>query len=478
MSNRGLKILYQKQVKQKAWLLAVVLFLCGGFAPAYAQDGAVRKLTLNEALKLAKTKNHQVLIARHQLEKAEAQSLQSWSGFLPKVTVSETFVRSNDPVAVFGAKLRQGIFNMGDFSGPGGSSLTNYMDPNLPLLNNPDEINNFNTAIEVQQPILNLDAIWGKSAAAAAAEGREFGLKRTEEAISLGVEKAYFGIVLAKQKLVAIDKALASTQTYALEAKASFEKGLITEADLLAAQVRLSELKEQKLVAENDIRNASDMLRFLLRIEETVILEPTDDLTIPNNLPQTNLQEAPTERSDIKALESFEHAASRKEKMECLGWVPRLNAFGRYDWNGDEIFGNQGDNWTLGVSMQWNIFDGLGRLGRVRQAAAEAYEMRVKYEEAKEQGTVEVRQAFRNLQSAKARVEIAQKSVGQAESSYKIASQRFGEGLQRPSEMLTSEAMLTNARLRLLKAKYDFRIATSELRFYSGTYAGSEKLEK
>ncbi|WP_169304792.1 TolC family protein [Chloroherpeton thalassium] len=470
--------MYQKHVKQKAWLLAFVLVVCCGFSPVYAQDGATRKLTLSEALELAKSKNHQVTIARHQLEKAEAQSLESWSGFLPKVTVSETFVRSNDPVAVFGAKLRQGIFNMGDFSGPGGTSLTNYMDPNLPLLNDPNEINNFNTAIEVQQPLLNLDAIWGKSAAAAAAEGYEFSLKRTEEAIALGVEKAYFGMVLAKQKLVAIEKALEAIQAYANEAKASFEKGLITEADLLAAQVRLSELQDQKMVAENDIRNASDMLRFLLRIEENVTIEPTDDLIVATNLPQVNSDNAPMDRSDIKALESFEHAASRKETMECLGWMPRLNAFGRYDWNGDEVLGSDGENWTIGVSLQWNIFDGLGRLGRVRQASADAQEMRVKYEEAKEQGLVDVRKAFRNLLSAKDRVEIAEKSVSQAEASYKISSQRFAEGLQRPSEMLTSEASLTNSRLRLLKAKYDFRIAASDLRFYSGNYAGAENLEK
>ncbi|NTV47253.1 MAG: TolC family protein, partial [Chlorobiales bacterium] len=220
-----------------AGVLLLLLVSSYGYKPVFAQEQNVRKLTLEEALKLAKTNNHQVQIAREQLSQAKGQSLEAWNGFLPKVVVSETFVRSNDPVAVFGAKLRQGVFGISDFGGPAASSAF-PIDPALPNLNDPSEINNFNTAIEVQQPILNFDAILGKTAASAAVSGREYGVKRAEEAISLGVEKVYFGITLAKDKVNAIDQALKSINAYYNEAKAAFGKGLINEADLLSVQVR------------------------------------------------------------------------------------------------------------------------------------------------------------------------------------------------------------------------------------------------
>ncbi|NTW48810.1 MAG: TolC family protein [Chlorobiales bacterium] len=459
----------------------VLLLLVSGYAgaPAYAQEQNVRRLSLEEALKLAETNNHQVQIAREQLSQAKGQSLEAWNGFLPKVTVSETFVRSNDPVAVFGAKLRQGVFGISDFGGPAATAAFPF-DPSLPMLNNPSEVNNFNTAIEVQQPILNFDAILGKSAASAAVSGREYGLKRTEEAISLGIVKVYFGITLAKDKVNAIDQALKSINAYYNEAKAAFDKGLINESDLLSVQVRQAELQEQRMVAENDFRNASDNLRFLLRIEDNVVIEPTDSIAVTESAPQVDVNKPAIERSDIKAMESFENAASRNFNREWMGWLPRINGFARYDWHSDKVLGNDGKNWMLGVMLEWNVLEGLGlgKYGRIQKASAEAEEMRIKYEEAKEKSVVEVRQAMRDLVSAKERVQIAEKSVAQAEASYRIVSSRFREGLERSSELLTKEAMLTNAKLRLLKAKYDHKIAMRELVFYSGSYPATEVSEK
>lgn len=477
--SKGSSDLRQRNLRKVAAILLLLLAGCYAGPSAYAQEQNVRQLTLEEALKLARTNNHQVQIAREQLSQAKGQSLEAWNGFLPKVTVSETFVRSDDPVAVFGAKLRQQRFNAGDFGGPGATAMTNFMDPNLPLLNNPGEVNNFNTAIEVQQPILNFDAIYGKAAASAAVSGREYGVKRAEEAISLGVEKVYFGITLAKDKVAAIDQALKSINAYSSEAKAAFDKGLINEADLLSVQVRQAELQEQKMVAENDFRNASDNLRFLLRIEDNVLIDPVDSIVVNDTIPQVDVDNPAVERNDIKAMESFETAASRNFNRTWMGWLPRINGFARYDWHSDEILGDDGKNWMLGIRAEWDVLEGLGigKYGRVQKASAEAEEMRIKYEEAKEKSIVEVRQAMRDLVSARERVQIAEKSVAQAETSYRIVSSRFREGLERSSELLTKEAMLTNAKLRLLKAKYDYKIAMQELFYYSGSYPVTEVSE-
>ena len=460
------------QYKYHLTIILLVIHIFALAQPTMAQESgkSVQKLTLNDALKRANEKNHQVQIARHKQDRASGQSLESWSGFLPKVTLSETFIRSDDPVAVFGGKLRQGIFNLSDFSGPGGTSSTMFMDPNLPKLNNPREFNNFTTAIEVQQPILNFDAILGRFAAASASEGYEYSLKRTQEAIAIQVEKSYFGLILARNKVHAIQKALKSIEAYVGEASAAYNKGLITKADLLSAEVRKAELKEQLLVAENDAKTAADMLRFILRIEGDVEIQPVDSITIEKNLPTVDLNQVPTERTDLKAMDAFERAASRKYKSKWMGWLPRLNAFGRYEWNGDALFDNDGKNWTLGVSAQWNILDGFARLGQTRTESANAEEMKIKYEEAKEKSSVELKQAYRELLSAQKRVMIAKTSVSQAEESFRIINQRFREGLERASEFLSREAALTNARLRLMKAKYDFKIAGSQLAFYNGTY--------
>lgn len=119
-------------------------------APAAAlAELPVRRLSLDEALGLAGSNSYQILAARSAAAESRAQDLEAWRAYLPEIVVSERAVRSNDPVAVFGTKLRQGIFGASDFA--------------VSRLNDPDRIDNFSTAVDVRQPLFNLDAMIGKA---------------------------------------------------------------------------------------------------------------------------------------------------------------------------------------------------------------------------------------------------------------------------------------------------------------------------
>jgi outer membrane protein TolC len=421
-----------------------------------AQQIPVMRLSLQEALEIATDQNYQIRIAQSKLSRTNGQNTESLSGFLPKISISETFVRTNDPVGVFGIKLRQGIFTENDFS--------------ISSLNNPDDIDNFSTSFQIEQPLINVDAIYGKSAISSAVKAKKFELLRTEEAIKLEVEKAYFGLILAHQKLLTIQKAHESLSEHYREVEAASEKGLVNDADLLATEVRLGDLKEQLIIAENDILNIADGLKFLLGIEDEIIIQPTDSLVIWENIPEfATLDTLPRQRSDLMALEYSLSAARRNSKMQATGWFPRLNLFGSADWHSNQAFGQDGTNWTVGAQLHWNVLDGLGRYGRLKKANAEKEEVYQRYKEAIAKSSNEVKQAYRNLRSAKKRIEVAQTAVKQAKESLRIIQERFNAGLERSSELLQKESAYTGARLRLTKAKYDFKIAHSELVFYTGT---------
>jgi outer membrane protein TolC len=382
----------------KLFTVKLLLFLLFTIGYCFSQGKKELQLSLQDALDLAQEQSHQILIARSELDAAKGQNLESWSGFLPKVIISETFVRTNDPVQVFGIKLRQGVFTERDF--------------NTSSLNNPEPVNNFATSFQFQQPLINIDAIYGKSSAAAAIKARKLSLKRTEEAIALEVEKAYYGFVLTRNSLKSIEKAVASAESHLMEMQSAYEEDLLNEADLLATRVHLGELEEKRLIAGNQIQNAMDGLKFLLNT--------------------------------------------------------RINAFGSADWHSSEIFGRDGTNWTLGAQLQWSVLDGLGRLGQVRKAKAEANTVENKFKNAYAKGELELRRARRNFRTAEKRIQVAEISVKQAGESLRIVESRFQEGLERSSELLSKEAAFTNAELRLLQARYDLKIAYSELKFYSG----------
>ena len=420
-----------------------------------AQNGAVRPLSLAEALDIARKQSYQIQIAESQVAQARGQNLESWSGFLPHFSISENYVKSNDPVMVFSFKLKQGIFNQNDF--------------NLSTLNNPDAVENFTTSFQVQQPILNFDAIFGKSAAGLGMKAREQMLARSQEAIALHVKKAYYGLILAGENLKAISEAVASAQRHRDDARAAFDEGMINEADYLGAEVRLAELQEQRITAEHQIANASDGLKFVMGVEEELMIVPTDSIAAPDRIPsENNWEEQIASRSDLRAIHFQTQAARRHLWMKRSGWLPRLNAFGGVEWNASEVFGKDASSWALGFQMQWQLFDGLGNLGRSKHAGAQAEEASVQYRQMAEQAKMETRQARRAVQAAEQRVAVAQSAVKQAGESLRIVEERFAEGLEKTSDLLDKEVMLTNARLRHLKARHDYAIAVSELQFSFG----------
>src|SRR5689334_5583730 len=91
--------------------------------PVTAQEGlasddsaaSTLKLTLTSALELAKSHNYDIRIATAGRDEASADLAKSASVFLPQLSVTETFVSTNDPLNVFGLKLKQAIVASSDF---------------------------------------------------------------------------------------------------------------------------------------------------------------------------------------------------------------------------------------------------------------------------------------------------------------------------------------------------------------------------
>ncbi len=419
---------------------------------SYSQSGKIRQLSLQEALTIGGTQSYQIQIAMGQLQKARGQNLESLSGFLPRVSVSENYTKSNDPVTAFSLKLKQGIFTQDDFS--------------LATLNNPDALDNFTTSVQIQQPVLNLDAIYGKSAAKLGVRAREEALNRTKEAVALQVKKAYYGLVLSRENFEAINQAVASARAHRDDARIAFEQGIINQADYLAAEVRLAELQEKRITLEHQIANAVDHLKFVIGMEDESFIVPTDSLGSSDAIHSAeDLNRPIAERSDLRALKYQSRAAQRHVWMKRSAWIPRLNALGAFEWNASEAFRKDASNWTVGLQLKWQLFEGLGMVGRSKQAAAEAEVVAVQYRQAGEQAELEVRQARRALRSAKERVRVAESAVAPAAESLRIIEERFEQGLEKASDLLDKEVVWTNAKLRVLKAKHDYTIALSELQF-------------
>ena len=139
---------------QKALAATALLFAIGLPLQAGASEGELR-LSLAEAVRMAEENNHGVKAARSRLDAAEGRVVSSRKSYLPTVTLSEQAVATNDPGAVLVYKLQQTVAD----------PATDFVKDNL---NGPDPIADFNTSLQVTQPLFNADGAAARNAARAA----------------------------------------------------------------------------------------------------------------------------------------------------------------------------------------------------------------------------------------------------------------------------------------------------------------------
>ena len=181
--------------------------------------------------------------------------LRSASGFLPKVTLSETWSRTDNPLMVLGTKLNQEIVTPADF--------------NPAVMNNPDAISNYNTRLAVMQPVFNGGKEYlGRKQAKLAREASVQDRDRTRQETVFNVVKAYYGLLLAKEYDKVALQSLETSEANVKLAEARYKAGAVLQSDLLRAKVQLAEVKEMVTRSENGVKLAAANLNFAMGVPQ------------------------------------------------------------------------------------------------------------------------------------------------------------------------------------------------------------------
>ncbi|WP_297089656.1 TolC family protein [uncultured Draconibacterium sp.] len=409
-----------------------------------------RPLSLSEALTLADENNLNVKSAEARIEAARAQYRMTNSVFLPGLEASHTGVSTNDPLSAFGFKLKQEIVQESDF--------------NPDLLNDPGTMENFQTKLELQQPLLNLDGIYARKAAKNQLDALSFQSNRVKLNIRYEVKNAYFMLELAESSVKVLEKSVAVANEALRLTKDNAEQGFAKEADVLEASVRLEERKNQLLEAKNQQQTANDFLAHLLGLEFSEQIETTDSLIQPPmqviiDQNTVNLES----RSDMMAYQKQIEAGENMVKSNKMKFIPRLNAFGAVEWNDDNLFGTSANNYMVGASLSWSLFNGYKNTGAIQHASAQLDEARYNYEDYLSKSQVEINRATRKMTLNYNRIQSSKLAKEQANESLRIRTNRFKQGLEKTADLLMAEALTSQKELEYIQSIYNYKQAIFQM---------------
>jgi len=397
--------------------------------------------------------NYQLKMSDQEYKSAKADYHQSNALFLPNVTISNTAINTTNPLMAFGSKLNQEILTPADF--------------NPDLLNNPDQIRNYSTKVEVLQPLINADGILERRAAKIKMQAYSLKSERTKQYLQMEIQKAYYQLQLvykAYDVLKIAERSAANTEKMIID---YYDQGYVQKTDVLNVEVHVGELKNQIALAQSNIHNASTYLSFLLgeNLGEKVFL-PQEKLDTTSVSPETNdkLNEM---RSDIKAMQLSAEAYNKIYQSKKFNFLPRLNAFGTYEIYDDQIFGTDAEGYLIGVQLSWNIFDGYKSIGKLEKSRAEYNHSGLELQQYKAQSQMELSVANRKVLDAYNTVNNKRNGFLQSKEAYRIRSDRFAQGLEKANDVLQSETQSSMKELEYYQSIYEYNLSKLNLEFLS-----------
>lgn len=336
-------------------------------------------------------------------------------------------------------------------------------------------------AVQLRQPILNLDAVQryrqGKVQTEAGAE--QFKVDTNEVAVR--VLTAYLDALFAEDQL-----ALSRVQRdmYAEQQKVNqrlFEKGEGTRTDMLETKARLD-------LAEAQLIEAQDQAVVQRNVLEGIIGGPAGTLDkLSDAFRVGELIQGSFEEWSKRAIDNSHELQTARLGVENArleigrikaGHAPRVDFIATYSKGDNETINtlNQENlNRSLGVQVNIPLYQGGAINAQTRQAAANYERARADLDARTDKLLVEVRRAHSLAQSSVRKVDALVKATESAKLLMTATEQSIKGGVRINLDLLNAQQQLFVSQRDLAQARYAYLIAVLRLKAFTGE-VGSEDI--
>lgn len=416
---------------------AALIGLTSVAAPAEA-----REWTLSEALAHAATNSPDARIAEVRIRAAQARVQEAGSAYWPGLRLESSYIRTDNPVTVFGSVLNQRAFSPGlDF-------------------NHVPDVDNWNS-----RGVLTLPLYTGgqrrarQSMAGSALKASRREAEAVQNALSFEIVRTFHSAAKVREFVKAGEAAMHGFEAGLLTASNRLQAGTILRAELLDVSVRLAQAREETIRSRNAVQLANRAAATLLGLEETEF----EIAATPSDIPEPGSGESGS-RPELQAAQERLNAAQSGISAARGAGRPQIGAFGTLEQDRGWRLDGDGGSYTAGVRASWDIWDGRLTRARVAGATADRDAAEEQLRKIRLMIQLETEQARLNLKAARQRLTVAREAVNQAAESVALTRSRFEQGLAIATQLIDSETALTSARVRQAEAEADQRIAVAALR--------------
>ncbi len=452
------------------------LIICIGLGLSSFAYGQPRVITLDEAVDIALRNNRDIGIASMEVRKSRAAVREAFGYALPTVDVNGNFSHFVDkprmPFPDFEALLGNATYAILFDEGVIPRDEDKFK-PIATRLQSFAQTNNYESQIQVTQPLFNSTVFRGIGASRRYHNLAEEELQRTISSTILDVKRSFYAVLLTKEMYAIALASFENASDNLRNVKAAFEQGLVAEFDLLQAEVQVENIRPMVLQSENALKNASDGLKIVLGIDQETGIDVAGEMVYyaePVPDADQTIAEANRRNYGIKALEIKKDVDRAFIHYYESEYWPVLYAFGNYTYAGSgERYNFQNYSSSIvGVTLSFNLFNGGRTRQRVQQARVTMNQTEKQLHQYRDYVAMQVKSKINDLRRVQSILEAQERNVELAARAYEIAVVRYREGTGNQLEVQNADIALRQARTNRLNSVYDYIIARAELDHLAG----------
>ncbi len=279
--------------------------------------------------------------------------------------------------------------------------------------------------------------------------------------ISLTVKEAYTNTLFSQRLIRVQEQAQERAELNLRSAKGFFDVGTRPKSDVARAEVDVANAKLDLIRAKNALRTAIVALNIAMAINVDTPTQIVDNLVYqPLTLDRPQLRsDSLRQRPEYRQAKLRAAAAEATERQTFRNFFPDVSGNGSYGGSQPQL----NENWSLGLSLSWSLFDGGGRIARYQEAKANLEGARARVKSTELDIVQNVEQAEIAVEEAQERILAAQTLVASAQENFRLAQGRFDAGVGTILELTDAQLALTQAQNTESQALADYRIALARL---------------
>jgi outer membrane protein TolC len=399
-----------------------------------ARPAAAQGMRIEDAVRLALSKNERARQAELRVEAAEGGLERARSQFLPTLTASGDVSRTVLPT-------------------------------------DQDEGWGLRGQLRLSQPIIDPTS-WPSYAQARhnlAAE-RE-GSTQDMRVLGFDAARAFLQALANEQVLVAARSRLDRAQANLDDARARAEAGLASTNDGTRAALDVASAARDVAQQRGSVQRA--YLNLALIVGQTVngpLAPPSGAARIEALMARGSealVRSAPDRRADVRALHARADALRSSADEPYYRLAPSLSATATATGTPDPSPQQSGYDVALGLGLTWQIFD-AARYADMKQRSAQAADARLEEGLKRRTAITDVRAAIVSFNTARATFRIAEDALAAARQNSEETTVLYRQGLARSIELSDANSRLFEAEVTVVSSRLSLEQACIELRYALG----------